>query len=745
MGLKTLSFLTLLLPSLYILLSSLSLPNLAQAEPTNNNNDSTYLTVSLSNKDANTIAKLDKYITNDNTKITNYPTILNIEANSSVGYLATVSTDKSHSNLTREKTNPNDQANQVINPVQASYNEQEVVYRYYNGVPTFTQTGGSSLTNNTWGFLPISNCSLGGSNQNGSFSMPCEKGFAQGYAVITADAFKLARFYQVPTKDNPVTLKDAAAEIGKTKSQTFYIYYGAKLSNSLPAGTYSTNVVYTVTPKLPVEPVVSSYKIHNKNIKQISLGALHSCALVEGDDLYCWGNNKYGALGDGTRTDSLVPKLINRNNALEGKKITEISVGTNSTCAIADSKVYCWGKNSAVNDGDYGYTKYQLGDGTATDRYTPTLVKFGRSTEGAKVEKLASEVYHSCVLIDKKPYCWGWNYWGNLGIGGKNEHALPVQPNFSRYPELANAEFSDIAVGGHNTCAIAKGKAYCWGNNNYGQLGVNIKGVGGDYRSVPQKVYDAVALKGVVLEKIEVGSYNVCAFGKKDGENKSRLFCWGNIWGELGVGDGTKNERSAPVEIRNLEGIERLGASYFSVLADDYIWGMNINRFASGNRQKNYNLSPTKLNTNDNVFGQFKGGRIEMTSLGPDHLCSVIDLVGRINLACMGANNYGQLGDGSKTRRASFTAVNDTWNYSSGSQLTFQGNNLQNVDDIYSIYLDLNRNGKKDANEICQITDKGDSQLTCLTPQNNIKGVYDIFLNNAIGATNTKIGSFEYK
>ena len=247
-SLKTLSFLILFLPSLYILLSSLSLPNLANAEPTNNNNDSTYLTVSLSNKDANTIAKLDKYITNDNTIITNYPTILNIEANSSVGYLATVSTNKDHSNLTRERTNPNDQANQVINPVQANYSEQEIAYiKDNNGSRSIVQQGGSSLTNNTWGFLPVSKCdgeSFGSSSSALGFA-PC------GELPSDAQAFQSARFYKVPTKDNPVTLKDAAAELGKTKSQTFYIYYGAKLSNSLPAGTYSTNVVYTVTPKLP--------------------------------------------------------------------------------------------------------------------------------------------------------------------------------------------------------------------------------------------------------------------------------------------------------------------------------------------------------------------------------------------------------------------------------------------------------------------------------------------------------------
>ncbi len=378
-----------------------------------------------------------------------------------------------------------------------------------------------------------------------------------------------------------------------------------------------------------------------------------------------------------------------------------------------------------------------------------------------------SEFYHSCVLIDKKPYCWGWNFWGNLGIGGKNEHALPVQPNFSRYPELANAEFSDIDVGAHNTCAIAKDKAYCWGNNRWGQLGINVygRGVNGSssYRDIPQKVYDAGAIKGVTLENIALGSYHVCALdntrrqGDAGVERDARVFCWGNTAGSLGVGDGTKNERPAPVEIKGFDvgSIEELSVSYNSTIAKTtkdrampgtYIWGLNVNSIVTGDRKYN-NLSPVR----HFPIGIDGESYIKHSYNSSDSFCDIMRPRQKndfwdFHLMCTGKNQYGQVGNGNKQQLSNqLVKVSDTWNYKSGNKLVFFGNNLQNVDDIYSIYLDLNRNGKKDANEICQITDKGDSQLTCLTPQNNTKGVYDIFLNNAIGATNTKIGSFEYK
>ena len=376
---------------------------------------------------------------------------------------------------------------------------------------------------------------------------------------------------------------------------------------------------------------------------------------------------------------------------------------------------------------------------------------------------MASEFYHSCVLIDKKPYCWGWNFWGNLGVGGKNEHALPVQPNFSRYPELANAEFSDIAVGAHNTCAIAKGKAYCWGNNNHGQLGMNVKGVHSDYRSTPQRVYDAGALKGVNLENIALGSYHVCALdntrrqGDAGVERDSRVFCWGNAAGSLGVGDGTKNERSAPIEIKGFDtgSIEELSADYVSTIAKTtkdramsgtYIWGFSVSALATGNGAYN-NLSPVRhfpigIDGESYIKHSYNSAYSFCDIMRPRQKNDFWDF----HLMCTGENQYGQVGNGNKQQLSNqLVKVSDTWNYKGGNKLVLFGNDLQNVDDIYSIYLDLNRNGKKEANEICQITSRNDNQLTCLTPQNNTKGVYDIFLNNAIGATNTKIGSFEYK
>ena len=76
------------------------------------------------------------------------------------------------------------------------------------------------------------------------------------------------------------------------------------------------------------------------NITSVSTGGNHTCAIDALSDLYCWGHNRYGQLGDGTTTDSLIPLEIMSN-------ITSVSTGGNHTCAIdTNLDLYCWGDNT---------------------------------------------------------------------------------------------------------------------------------------------------------------------------------------------------------------------------------------------------------------------------------------------------------------------------------------------------------------------------------------------------------------
>ncbi|MEO5589734.1 MAG: RCC1 repeat-containing protein, partial [Gemmatimonadaceae bacterium] len=89
-------------------------------------------------------------------------------------------------------------------------------------------------------------------------------------------------------------------------------------------------------------------------------GGHHTCGVTSNGAAYCWGINSSGQLGDGTYTDRLTPTLVSG-----GITFTALSAEHASTCGMASNGgAYCWGQNG---DG-------QLGDGTRTGRSTPTLV-----------------------------------------------------------------------------------------------------------------------------------------------------------------------------------------------------------------------------------------------------------------------------------------------------------------------------------------------------------------------------------
>ena len=96
---------------------------------------------------------------------------------------------------------------------------------------------------------------------------------------------------------------------------------------------------------------------------QVSAGSSHTCGVTSDNRLYCWGANNNGRVGDGTKTDRLVPVPI--GGAL---RFRQVSPGFFSTCAVTtDYRAYCWGEN------DTG----QLGDGTLSSHLTPVPVTGG--------------------------------------------------------------------------------------------------------------------------------------------------------------------------------------------------------------------------------------------------------------------------------------------------------------------------------------------------------------------------------
>jgi alpha-tubulin suppressor-like RCC1 family protein len=213
----------------------------------------------------------------------------------------------------------------------------------------------------------------------------------------------------------------------------------------------------------------------------VSVGGDHTCALTNRGAVECWGWNRFGQLGDGTKAERHVPAAV---KGLAGG-VVEITAGGSHACArTTRAAVECWGANR------YG----QLGDGTETHRLTPVRV---RGLAG-RVVALSAGGRHTCALIATGTVqCWGANYWGQLGDG---TYEGRLQAGAVRG---LSGKAVAISAGRYFTCAVLRsGRVECWGANFLGQLGNDRRA----HSSVPM----VVDVEGPV-EAVTAGGRHTCA------------------------------------------------------------------------------------------------------------------------------------------------------------------------------------------------------------------------------------------
>ena len=141
----------------------------------------------------------------------------------------------------------------------------------------------------------------------------------------------------------------------------------------------------------------------------IDAGDAHTCALLDGGRVQCWGWNIEGQLGNGGGSDSAAPLDVAGLGAA-----TAIAAGGSHTCALLrKGAVDCWGANL------YG----QLGNGTTSDSAAPV----GVSGLQNGVAAITAGLYHSCAILQGgSATCWGWNQQGQLGNRSTTSSSSPV-------------------------------------------------------------------------------------------------------------------------------------------------------------------------------------------------------------------------------------------------------------------------------------------------------------------------------
>ncbi len=275
----------------------------------------------------------------------------------------------------------------------------------------------------------------------------------------------------------------------------------------------------TTSSEAPVA-VTMTGALSGKTITAVAASYFASFALASDGTVYSWGYNTYGGLGNGNFTSSYVPVAVSTSGVLSGKTITAIAASLYSAYALADDgKVYSWGYNS------YG----QLGNGNTNNSNTPVAVSTSGVLSGKTLTAIAScsTGYH-CLAMDSdgKLYAWGWGTVGQLGNGATANSNVPVQVQMTG--ALAGKTVTNISVGGNFSAATAGGQAFTWGGNASGQLGNNSTTAA----SVPTAVQTSGTLSGKTIAATYCGD-DFCVVKTTDNE----FHAWGNnTYGQLGNG-----------------------------------------------------------------------------------------------------------------------------------------------------------------------------------------------------------------
>lgn len=436
------------------------------------------------------------------------------------------------------------------------------------------------------------------------------------------------------------------------------------------------------TSDIALLPSMVSSPAANTVFKKISAGSFHSCAIDSLGGLWCWGAGLSGNLGvGGPRRDVLVPTAV----AFEpDERVDSVTAGADATCAVSVSgHLYCWGDGDAqrlgwgfdawqpnpigvtsANDGltigagalhtcafdvvnslvCWGANEHgQLGDGSFEDAGGIVAVDKATMPAGVNVLVIDGGAAHTCIMDDQgKAWCWGGNANGQLGIGVFGASIPTPQP----VDQSAGQLFKGLSTGANHTCAIDyPGNVWCWGKNGNGELGT------GD--TVAHSAPVMAVAGGKTFVSIAAGDGFTCAIEELVGA----VYCWGNnAHGQLGLNDTV--ERKSPTQLAyfGFAGFLQISAGDGHVCAGQHVngdsiksrlwcWGSN-NKGQVGNGTTTDVLQPT---LNGFVHGADSLLRPRYMGLGSTHTC-----VKRSSSLseCWGDNLYGQLADGTSTTRS---------------------------------------------------------------------------------------------
>jgi alpha-tubulin suppressor-like RCC1 family protein len=292
-------------------------------------------------------------------------------------------------------------------------------------------------------------------------------------------------------------------------------------------GVGSTTIQSSAAPL----PVAGSFRF-----TALTAGLFHTCGLDASGAAFCWGNNADGQVGDGLPQHFSADFPHSPHRVLGGIAFSSIAAGGGHTCALTFQGVaYCWGSNFVGQLGaptPTSCTDFSTLPCSSTPIPVATDLVFTQIVAGGALGGGSQ----TCALTSaQQAYCWGSNEFGELGLG-----TTTIQRTASPLPVVGGFMFATLSAGAGHTCAILVGGApACWGADGFGQAGIGITDLG---------ILQPTPVQGSLLaSSIATSSANghVCAV-TTDGA----MFCWGlNNFGQ--AGDGTVMNRLVPVRVRD--------------------------------------------------------------------------------------------------------------------------------------------------------------------------------------------------
>jgi alpha-tubulin suppressor-like RCC1 family protein len=364
-------------------------------------------------------------------------------------------------------------------------------------------------------------------------------------------------------------------------------------------------------------------------VTAVAAGAVHSMALHGLAQVFAWGWNNGGRLGDGTTTDQHVPVLVKSQNSVGAIAIAAGQV--HSLLVAADCNLRAWGSNS----------KGQLASAVGYYSAFVTEPFAVASAEMYNLSAVAAGEAHSLALRPGGPKgdedathirSWGWNASGQLGDGATEDHIEAwAVPGLTGLKALAAGDR-------HSLTLRTDGTVWAWGANGQGQLGIDST----ENQPKPVEVKGPEG-RGVLASVIAIAARGAHSLAlRADGT----VWAWGaNDRGQLGNGTGA--DQHVPVPVQGLGFVKALaagGGHGLALRADGTVW-----TWGAGDRGQLGNTAfPSDSSTPVEVKGQASGDLKKVIAAGGQHSLA---LRADGTVWAWGANDRGQLGDGTTTDR----------------------------------------------------------------------------------------------